>query len=167
MKPSHFTLTLALLVLVSCASLYPEPEQTDSERLIEHFSPVLVDAGLSSGLYRLRGLTVKVHPGSDGGSWSIEPMPYGKLSDGGTYYLNRLFDEGSAACASYPGERVLWVASLDSPYVGHGFAHVARTDDVARLRDGGVMCADRNGDHDYFNSVQLDAKCGEVARGNN
>lgn len=146
-RPLHLALTA---LLFGCGAYYAGPEgDAESAALVRRYAPVLEDAGLST--VRLAGLRVRVMPGGDGGSFPPPPTVKG---------MKWLYDYGGEACASYPGERVLWVASLDSPYVCHGFGHVARTD---VYRDG-VGCLDPNDDHGFFDSVSLDAHCREAAR---
>ena len=161
----HFT--LALIAVASCVALacsaYPEAEQADpSAALVQRYAPILEDAGLGYGIPRLRGVTIRVHPGSDGGSWKPEkPVPVGTLPDGGTRYLTTLCGYSGQACASYPGERVIWLAAEaeDSKCLCHEFGHIARSD-VYSPKAGECVGP---GDHEYFAQTSLDRKCAEAA----
>lgn len=159
---AHFL--LAAILFAACAAFACAHDP--SAELVERYRPTLEDAGLGWGLGRLNGLTVKVHPQSDGTGWTpAEPVPCGRLADGGQCLLTKLYDYGGEACYSFPGERVLWVRAYDE-YVCHGLAHAARTDIYrARLVDGGHGCLDRpspDDDHSYFAATGLDRKCREV-----
>jgi hypothetical protein len=138
---------LILVGLVSCV--------TTSQKLITHYTPTLQDAGLGYGVPRLQNLTIAVHPKSDGGTF---PSDWEFDTDGGELWR---VDDASFACWSYPGERTLWVAHLQSQWVCHGLGHVARSDNY---RDAGYYAGKciGLGDHEYNASVQLDAKCKEV-----
>lgn len=151
----HLALTLAgLVALLACA------HDRKSAELVERYTPVLVDAGLGWGLGRIGDLSIRVHPGSDGGSWTPpQPIANGTLPDGGTRWLTTLRGYAGEGCYSYPGERVIWVSSLESPVVCHELAHVARSD----IYSESVGECIGPGDHDYFESVGLDRKCAEVA----
>lgn len=142
---AHFV--LAALLFAACV--------TTSQRLIAHYTPTLVDAGLEWGTPRLRGLEIRVHPQSDGGAFPTPPHVTGK---------KWLVDDASFACYSYPSERTLWVADIKSQWVCHGLAHVARSD--LYIPDAGICISDlpRLGtdDHAYNATVNLDAKCKEV-----
>jgi hypothetical protein len=152
---AHFL--LAALLFAACLTFAcVTDEQRRTAELVERYRPVLEDAGRKPELWRLNGLEVRVHPLSDGGSWPIPPMPIA-LADGGLIYLTELFDYAGQACVSFKGERVLWVASLSSPYVCHGFGHVTHADVLGS--DGG--CLDPGG-HPWMASVGFDRKCREV-----
>lgn len=151
MKLSRLLLADLFLLAVACVcfwliACFPEPQPDPNAALIEKYAPVLEDAGLGAGLSRLRGVDVRVHPKSDGGSFPSH-IPGFKW----------LYDYGGEACASYPGPRVLWVADFDE-YVCHGFGHIARTD--LYWPDAG--CLDMSDDHGFFDSVALDRKCREA-----
>jgi len=145
---------MAIAGLVALLCLACGPDISEDERrtaqLIERYTPVLVDAGLGWGLGRLGGVVVRVHPGSDGGTFAGEP-----------YGMSRpIYGYAGEACASYPGERVIWVASFASPVVCHELAHVARSDVYSETAGECIG----PGDHDYFATVDLNRKCAEVAR---
>lgn len=150
----------AAVIAALAVHCYGEPEPQDpGVALARKYAATLEDAGLGAGLSRLNGLSVRVHPGSDGGSWPNERF------DGGPGELPFLFDDASYACASYPTARTCWVNDLADPIVCHCFGHVTRSDRYDATRG---LCfselADGLTDHDYFNSVRLDEKCRLAAK---
>lgn len=156
----HLALAAGMLALLVAVACYPEPEGDPTHALVERYAPVLIDAGLGDGVWRLRGLTIRVHPQSDGGNWPLAtPYRDGYLPDGGPRLLRVLHGYAGLACPSYPGPRIVWVASLSNPVVCHELAHVARSD--IYVADAGECVGP--GDHDYFRDVRLDAKCREVS----
>jgi hypothetical protein len=151
------TLLLDVLAVGIIASLACAHDDRTAE-LVERYRPTLEDAGLGWGLGRLNGLSIRVHPLSDGGTF---PNP---RYDGGPGEKPFLVDDASYACPSFKGERVCWVHDLDSPIVGHCLAHVARSDFIP---DGGSYCMSdlpywKTEDHAYFAAVKLDDKCKAV-----
>lgn len=146
----HLALAVAGLAVLLALACGPSEEEVRTAELVERYRPTLEDAGLGWGLGRIGALVIRVHPDSDGGTFAGEP-----------YGMSRpIYGYAGEACASYPGERVIWVASFASPVVCHELAHVARSDVYSETAGECIG----PGDHDYFATVDLNRKCAEVAR---